>query len=52
MAWGDPYIEGSRTTNVGTDEQKLHMRLKKTGKVAHHTNAYNQQVFMSRCSSD
>lgn len=24
MVWGDPCIEGSRTTNVGTDEQKLH----------------------------
>ena len=37
------YIEGSRTTNVGTDKQELHKRLIRTGKVAHDTNAYNQQ---------
>ena len=36
--------KGSRTTNVGTDEQKLHKRLIRAGKVAHDTNAYNQQL--------
>ena len=30
--------EGSETTKVGTDEQKLDMRHDKSDKVAHHTN--------------
>jgi hypothetical protein len=46
------YTEGSRTANVGTDEQELHMRLVSVGKVAHHTEAYNQRTLTSRCSSD
>lgn len=46
MVWGDPSTEGSRTTKAGTDEQKLHMRPVKVGKVAHHTNAYKQQLLL------
>jgi hypothetical protein len=46
------YTEGSRTATVGTDEQKLHKRLVGVGKVAHHTEAYNQRMLTSRCSSD
>ena len=49
VVWGDPCTEGSRTARAGTDEQEMHMRLIKVGKVAHHTNAYKQQTFIGRC---
>ena len=52
MVSREGYTEGSRTANVGTDEQKLHTRLISVGKVAHHTKAYNQRTLISRCSSD
>ena len=46
MVWGDPCTKGSETAKVGTDEQKLHMRLITMGKVTQHTNAYNQQLLI------
>ena len=52
VARGDPYTEGSGTTNAGTDVQKLHMRLIWEGKAAHRANAYKQQSHFSRCSRD
>jgi len=39
IVWGDPWIEGSETTNSGTDEQKLNMRLNCMSKQTHHCNA-------------
>ncbi len=39
LVTGDGGSEGSETAKSGTDEQKLHTRLYREGKQAHHCNA-------------
>jgi len=44
VAWGDPYIEGSETAKVGTDEQKPDMRPDKKDEIAQHIDVQTQEV--------